>query len=679
MIGVVLMLGITVTLILVVAPVIFMMSGDAGETEPSVGFAFSYSEDVDENREDTFGNTREDVDGTGLVTIVFDDGEPIGTDQLAIAGSASDGSLSESVDYGNSKEIIPGETITVWAQRSEDVRLLWTSEDGEQSATLSTYPIRPGGDLPVFVPGPDEDCGWVDQRTPGDLTVDEIVVQCDLGEYDIDNIDIQNGGAIIGDVTASEEITLDDGATYLGTVEAGNDLDVQNGATVGGDVIVNGSLDVAGSAIEGDAAVEETIDVDGGQVRGELDGSDTVTLDNSIVEGDLAADGEVDSDGSVVSGTVSSETEITLDNESEIRDGVSLDDVASDLNCADGDSSTIGGVGCEEYKSPEYVVTIEETTEPVEGEDDLEATVTVENIGFESGEQDIVLEIDGEEKDRVEDFSVDGQESEETTLTWETESGDNGTYEALVESEDSNDTADVTVASEDRELDELVFEIDDEPDTVSIHLEETVSYTAVAEYDDGSDDDVTDEVSVEIVEGDNEHTVDIDELDNEITGNESDTATVNATYDENGDIESDTVEVTVREPMADRITLDSSNSDGQTVEFELRNTGGNDVEIASIIANSTSHDQVDQFDNDGSAELTGGGSSVDTQSIEIDGDTRRSFSGVATVADGETEPFELRESRQHNGNDWEMDGEHVTFTLYFSDETSKKFGEVGDD
>ena len=657
------MIAITVMLVGVIVPVVFTISGDATTDEPTVDFAFSYAEDVDEGQEDTFGNTKGDVDATGLVTIVFDNGDVISPEQLEIMGVASGGLLADSDEYADQTRFVPGQTITVWANRGEDVQVVWYAEDGGASAILDQFPIRPLSDLPIYVPEPDAGCDWVEDEIDGDdnLVVDDTVVQCDLDAYDIDNLDIVNGGAVIGNVTANEDVTLDDGATYLDDVEAGGHVTLTDDSLIDGDVSVGtdtgGNLDVTDSEVSGGATVDGT-----------------VTLTDGSIGDDVDATGAVELVGGSVYGEVSSNDEISLDEESSIASDVDLDDVATDLNCEDNDASTVAGVGCEEYKSATYLVSIEDATTPVEG-DQMEVTVGIENTGFESGDQEIALLIDGDEKATDSSVVVDGQTESTITLVWDTDDGDAGYHDAVVESEDDEATQRVQVASSDRVQTDLVFEIDGEGESLAINRDDTVPYSATAEFDDSSTEDVTGEVAVEVISGDAGN-VSIDTDAENITGENPGTVTIEAN-DSNGEYYTDTVELTVRAPMDERIELVDFTPDGPKATIQLENTGDGEVEIDSLSVESaeTASGNPDKVDNDGNWEVEGGDSYIDTQSIEIGG-SPRSFTGYAIVEAGTTESFDIQEFRQHNGN--VLDVEEFTFTLYFSDGSETQFDTTED-
>jgi len=681
-IGVALMIAITVTLVVIVAPVIFTVSGSAGDSTPNADWGFSYDEAVDPERSDSFGNTSSDVGASGMMTLVLESGEDIEAGKLEIAGTASGGNLGEASAYEADEPVIPGEEIHVWVNRGDDVQLIWNDPNAGESSILAEFAVRPTSELPVFVPEPDEGCDWVEDQLDGsddDIDISDTIVYCDLSQYTIDDIDITDGGGVISDVPVGGDVDLDDGTVYLGDVDADGDVDMDNGAEVDGDIIMNDgptSDFVPNDArIRGSVVLNGSLDADGTTIRGSVDVTGDVNdLSNTVVEDTVSATGEVILDGSTVSGDVNSGTRIEMDDESEIEGDIDLPDVGSDLKCNDGDSSLINGIGCEEYKEPEYTITIDDTNEPLEG-DTLKVNVTVENVGYESGNPDAYLYVDGAERHNWNPV-IDGENSEEQTLTWDTSDGDAGSYDAVVKVDDQDgtlhdsDTEGVLIADDSRSQDGLLYEVDG-TDNLEIRVGDTVPYTATASYDDGSTEDVTDEVDVNVIAGDASD-VTIDESTNEITGDDGGTVTVEG--NESGF--SDTVNVTIDPPMADRTELAGTTMDSPTVQFDLENTGSDPVEIVEIaVLNATaSSGNVGKVDNDGDNEteqVAGGAGYLNTQKIEIGG-SARSFDNNPVISGGDTSSSDLGEFRQ-SSNGKSRSVTQAGIRLTFSDGTTREY------
>jgi phage tail-like protein len=96
---------------------------------------------------------------------------------------------------------------------------------------------------------------------------------------------------------------------------------------------------------------------------------------------------------------------------------------------------------------PPFPVTVQSTNSPVTAGGNLTVTVLVENTGEQADTQDVTLSVGGSQRDSTEVPLENGQ-STEVTLTWETGSGDEGTYDAAVASATDQDTTDVTVESD---------------------------------------------------------------------------------------------------------------------------------------------------------------------------------------------------------------------------------------
>jgi flagellin-like protein len=117
-IGVILMVAITVILAAVIGSFVLNLGGSLNQTAPQASFGFDYS-----------GNN---------VTITHETGDSIeaarlNTSGLAAGSVAWDTKVSGTVSAGTSAEF---NNTQAWT--GETVRVIWTSETGENSATLST-------------------------------------------------------------------------------------------------------------------------------------------------------------------------------------------------------------------------------------------------------------------------------------------------------------------------------------------------------------------------------------------------------------------------------------------------------------------------------------------------------------------------------------------------------------
>ena len=127
-IGVILMVAITVILAAVIGTFVLNLGQGINQSAPQASFGFDYN-------------------GTTDVTITHQSGDTINGDQLntTISGTNSwDSSPSEnwdgmSVDAGSSIEKTPSNEFG-----GETIRVVWSSQNGESSATLSQS-TAPGG------------------------------------------------------------------------------------------------------------------------------------------------------------------------------------------------------------------------------------------------------------------------------------------------------------------------------------------------------------------------------------------------------------------------------------------------------------------------------------------------------------------------------------------------------
>ena len=129
-IGVILMVAITVILAAVIGSFVLNLGGSLQQTAPQASFGFDY---------DT---------GTNSVTISHQSGDTIeagrlnttgldgGSNATAWTNPATSLSSGDTVSAGTSINISNGGTGNDWS--GETVRIVWESESGQESATLST-------------------------------------------------------------------------------------------------------------------------------------------------------------------------------------------------------------------------------------------------------------------------------------------------------------------------------------------------------------------------------------------------------------------------------------------------------------------------------------------------------------------------------------------------------------
>lgn len=540
LIGVILLVSGTVILAAVVGPFILSATSGVGDDTPDVELRFAYSEDVDFESGDSYGTTGTAAGADGLLTITLEDGDRLEANRVTVAGGASGGLLTDGDSLSDGDTLGIGDPVTVWVNRSDQIEVLWNNEDEDQSELLDRFTVFPLSSGQPGIPEPDYDCsGWDFEddfddvsgitASSGDLTINGVILECDLDNYDIDSITIENDGANIGNVEADNDITIKNGATYEGYIKAdtsnvvikegsdvdsefiesvsgnvdieddstagvsqylkdGNGINVRQGSTINGDIVLSGSgqlnidpggvvtgninietdkqLDADSADIGGDinlnhagASIGELNDV---TVNGEIDGVDATSYGDVKIEngtkikgGGITTHGTVViKSGSIVKGDVTTDTSsATVEYGGSGSSKVTGEVYAGTLDCEDS-SSTIDGQSCSDYKTPEYIVTIDGTNEPVEEGSELDVTATIENTGIDQGDQTVTFDINGSQEDSA-SLQIDGGSAVTETFRWSTTNGDKGTHTAEVSSDDDSKTVSVEVTVDKPDVDVL--------------------------------------------------------------------------------------------------------------------------------------------------------------------------------------------------------------------------------
>lgn len=209
---------------------------------------------------------------------------------------------------------------------SAEVDVVWYGDDGE-SYRLTTIEVEQP------LPEPDEGCEWVESESndgSDEVTVDGLVVNCDVSTTD--NVHVENGGAVVGEVVSGTKVLdLDDAAVY-GNVEVFKVANVQNG-TVTGDV----------------TSEDEEVKLDETTVEGSVNAADKAeVMDDSVVEGNVESrNGTSQISQSTVEGSVTAKDKVDLD-DATVEGHVYADsDGLVDFDCTD---STIDGEDCSSYE-----------------------------------------------------------------------------------------------------------------------------------------------------------------------------------------------------------------------------------------------------------------------------------------------------------------------------------------
>ncbi|WP_042662002.1 type IV pilin [Haloferax sp. ATB1] len=125
-IGVILMVAITVILAAVIGTFVLGLGDQVGDTAPQASFSFDYN-------------------GAQEITITHESGDAIAGDELSVVVPSDLTAETVSKKIGTDDNMNAGDTIVVTLATGEtlddgdEVRLVWTSESGSNSATLQTY------------------------------------------------------------------------------------------------------------------------------------------------------------------------------------------------------------------------------------------------------------------------------------------------------------------------------------------------------------------------------------------------------------------------------------------------------------------------------------------------------------------------------------------------------------
>lgn len=131
-IGVILMVAITVILAAVIGTFVLGLGENVQSNNPSVSFGFDYDQSVSGPTPNTLGSD-------GELTITHESGDTVDPNRVNIVDDDSNSVDAESSDVFGSSDITAGSTATVGMNDDDTVRIVWTSEGGDNSATLGTF------------------------------------------------------------------------------------------------------------------------------------------------------------------------------------------------------------------------------------------------------------------------------------------------------------------------------------------------------------------------------------------------------------------------------------------------------------------------------------------------------------------------------------------------------------
>ena len=241
-------------------------------------------------------------------------GATIDGDRLVVRGAADSAAFAgETVAVGTDTRVYP---------IAEELVIVWTSDDGTGYVLARFTADR-------TVPAPDADCSWIEAETDAENTtvkIDGIVVRCDV---DVDrDIELSNGGAILGVADSTDKgLDADDAAVY-GDVDVEEVVNMQNGTIAGDTRSRSADVKLDDAAVDGDVRAKKVVAVTG----------------HSQVDGDITSDTKpVKVISATVNGSITSTDSVKLE-DAVVRGNVYVDELAFDCT-----NSTIDGQSCGEY------------------------------------------------------------------------------------------------------------------------------------------------------------------------------------------------------------------------------------------------------------------------------------------------------------------------------------------
>lgn len=510
--------------------------------------------------------------------------------------------------------VVDSRTVSIAAGESETVTLEWTTDDGfagDYDATVGTEDDSASRDVRVEEEGGGFVVSVEDTNSPvveGETLAVTASIANTKDVTDTQRIELNAGGSTVN----ATSLTLDAGESRIVTL--GWETEVGD---AGGYTAIVASEDTTGTAEvtvieQGDLTVEietTTSPVDEGEP---LDVTATVRNtgeEPSTQTVGLRIDGQLSDTTTVAVDPGESET-VTLTWDTSARlPGTYTATVVTEDGATDSTEVTI-------RERAVFAVTIDGTNSPVVEGEQLDVSATVENTGETEGTQTIELRVDGSTVEST-TLTLDGGETADVTLSWETIDGDAGEYTAAVASEDTGDSATVTVEEP------ATFEIEIDGTTSPVDEGESLDVTATVENTGG----VTDTQSIGL------------SVDGEATG--STTLTLDGGESEQVSLAWARTGGEAGEHVATVASEDDDDATNVTVESGTGANGQADdpqfaVEIESTTAPVTEGEPIEV-----TAQVTNRGSETDTQPITLTAAGTEHERRQLTVAGGETEEVTL--------------------------------------
>lgn len=241
-------------------------------------------------------------------------------------GERLDGDKVEILGAGN-PDVFSGTQFTATEEQplvavEDEIKIIYHGEHGT-SYTMATFEAERTVSKTV------QGCDWVRSETNGgvdDIKIHGIVVNCDVMTED--NIELQDGGVIIGEtVSFNKQLDADDSTIY-GNADVEKVLNLQNGTITGNAASETEDVKLTEATVEGAISGEKVVELQSGSAAGgnvESNSSDVKVLSSSV-------------GGSITAGNIVKLQDATVDGH------VYVD--PSDFDCTD---SVINGQDCAEY------------------------------------------------------------------------------------------------------------------------------------------------------------------------------------------------------------------------------------------------------------------------------------------------------------------------------------------
>jgi flagellin-like protein len=135
-IGVILMVAITVILAAVIGTFVLGLGDQVQSTSPQASFTFDFDSSVAPTAGNGFENSTVEPDD-GALTITHDGGDSIAQARLDIKDD--DGTTIDASTAGFGDPISAGSSATVAIDADDTIRVTWTGESGDNTATLGKF------------------------------------------------------------------------------------------------------------------------------------------------------------------------------------------------------------------------------------------------------------------------------------------------------------------------------------------------------------------------------------------------------------------------------------------------------------------------------------------------------------------------------------------------------------